>query len=81
MLRDPLTFLENVTAQYGGVVGLILGGQHVAVVTDPAIAKDVLIDQASLFAKARTSYEHASRSMSLRDSTYDYTFTYIRRRY
>lgn len=54
MLQDPLTFLESVTAQYGGVVGLVLGGQHVAVVTDPDIAKNVLIDQASLFAKARS---------------------------
>lgn len=56
MLQDPLGFLESVTAQYGPVVGLVLGGQHVALVTDPVIAKDVLIDRASLFVKEGTAF-------------------------
>lgn len=38
---------------YGGVVGLQLGGELVALVTDPEVAKFVLIDGSSLFLKVR----------------------------
>lgn len=53
MLQDPLGFLEEVTQQHGNVVGLVLGGQRVVLVADPDTAKDVLIDRAALFCKAR----------------------------
>ena len=50
-LQNPLGFLERNTVTYGGVVGLQLGGELVALVTDPAVAKFVMIDSASLFVK------------------------------
>lgn len=52
-LQNPLGFLERNTEAYGGVVGLQLGGELVALVTDPAVAKYVLIDGASIFVKVR----------------------------
>lgn len=50
-LQNPLGFLERNTGTYGGVVGLQLGGELVALVTDPAVAKFVLIDGAFIFVK------------------------------
>ena len=52
-LQNPLGFLERNTAAYGGVVGLQLGGELVALVTDHAVAKYVLIDGAAIFVKVR----------------------------
>lgn len=51
MLADPLAFLEQTTAVHGGVAGLVLGGEYVVLVSDPAVAKDVLMDRASIFVK------------------------------
>lgn len=51
MLADPLAFLQDVTAKHGSVVGLVLGGEYVVLVTDPTVAKDVLIDRATIFVK------------------------------
>ena len=53
MLSDPLAFLEQTSATYGGVAGLVLGGEYVVLVSDPAVAKDVMIDSASVFVKVR----------------------------
>ena len=53
MLSDPLAFLEQTSATYGGVVGLVLGGEYVVLVSDPVVAKDVMIDSASVFVKVR----------------------------
>ena len=52
-LQGPLAFLERTTKTYGGVVGLQLAGELVALVTDPDVAKFVLIDGASVFVKVR----------------------------
>ena len=52
-LADPLGFLERATREHGGVVGLQLGGELVALVTDPAVAKFVMIDAASTFVKVQ----------------------------
>jgi cytochrome P450 len=57
MLSDPLAFLERMTATYGGVVGLVLGGEYVVLVSDPTVAKDVMVDRASVFMKVRLSVE------------------------
>ena len=51
MLIDPLSFLESVTSRYQAVVGLIMGGEEVILVTDPAAAQQVLIDKASIYRK------------------------------
>jgi cytochrome P450 len=53
MLSDPLAFLDQTSATYGSVVGLVLGGEYVVLVSDPAVAKDVMIDSASVFVKVR----------------------------
>ena len=53
MLFDPLSFLENVTSTYKPVVGLIMGGEEVILVADPAAAQQVLIDKASIYNKVR----------------------------
>lgn len=54
MLADPLAFLEKTTAAFGGVAGLVLGGEFIVLVSDPEVAKDVLIDRASIFVKVCT---------------------------
>lgn len=51
MLLDPLSFLENVSATYQPVVGLIMGGEEVILVADPSAAQQVLIDKASIYKK------------------------------
>lgn len=51
MLLDPLSFLETVTSTYQPVVGLIMGGEEVILVADPAAAQQVLIDKASIYKK------------------------------
>ena len=51
MLLDPLSFLQNVSAMYQPVVGLIMGGEEVILVADPAAAQQVLIDRASIYKK------------------------------
>ncbi len=57
LLQDPLRFLLDMHAQYGSVVGLVLGGQRVVLVADPAIARDVLIDRATdVFVKEGTAF-------------------------
>ena len=52
LLQNPLQFLEQTTRQYGRVVGLVLGGERVVLVADPALARRVLIDDAAHFQKA-----------------------------
>ena len=51
-LRSPLSFLERVAQGYGGLVGLKLGGEHVVLVTNKGLARQVLVDQADNFVKA-----------------------------
>ena len=51
LLNNPIAFLQDATATYGDTVGLVLGGQYVVLVTDPAVVKDVLIERASIFVK------------------------------
>ena len=53
MLLDPLSFLENVSAMYQPVIGLIMGGEEVILVADPAAAQQVLIDKAAIYRKVR----------------------------
>ena len=50
-LRSPLDFLDRVVQQYGGSVGLRLGGERVVLLADPALSRQVLIDLADTFGK------------------------------
>jgi hypothetical protein len=45
-LANPLAFLTESRSQYGGVVGLLFGGERVVLVSDPPAARAVLISQA-----------------------------------
>lgn len=56
MLLDPLGFLQNVTSTYQPVVGLIMGGEEVILVADPAAAQQVLIDKAAIYQKEGTAF-------------------------
>lgn len=52
MLLDPLSFLESVSSTHQpAIVGLIMGGEEVVLVADPATAQRVLIDKASIYKK------------------------------
>lgn len=56
MLLDPLRFLEDVTSRYKPIVGLIMGGEEIIIVSDPATAQQVLIDKASIYRKEGTAF-------------------------
>ncbi|GLC37963.1 hypothetical protein PLESTF_000605900 [Pleodorina starrii] len=57
LLSDPLAFLKSVTAQYGSLVGLLLGGERVVLVTGREEARVVLVEQAgSVYGKEGTAF-------------------------
>lgn len=56
LLGDPLAFLERTAQQYGGIVGITLGGERALLVTDPAAAKTVLIDAPDVYVKEGTAF-------------------------
>ncbi len=51
LLANPLAFLEEITARHGKVVGMVLGGERVALVADSQAAEQALITQSSSMAK------------------------------
>lgn len=60
-LSDPLGTLESLEARYGGVVGVLLGGERVVIVggggrAGRRAAADVLLDPGQRFAKAGTAF-------------------------
>ena len=59
MLLDPLSFLERMSKQYGPVVGLVLGGESVVLVTEGNAAQQVLITKAATYKKVRTLHTPA----------------------
>ena len=57
LLTDPLRFLTDATATYGPVVGLLLGGERVALVTGRAEARAVLVEAAGeVYVKEGTAF-------------------------
>ncbi|EFJ44932.1 hypothetical protein VOLCADRAFT_82539 [Volvox carteri f. nagariensis] len=57
LLSDPLGFLTSTTAQYGPLVGLLLGGERVVLVTGREAARTVLVEQAgSVYVKEGTAF-------------------------
>jgi hypothetical protein len=46
-----LAFIDSLLQQYGKTVGLKLGGEHVVLLGDPVLARQVLVDQADVFVK------------------------------
>ena len=54
---EPLRFLEDVTSRYKPIVGLIMGGEEIIFVADPATAQQVLIDKASIYRKVHSHHQ------------------------
>ncbi|HKT81820.1 MAG TPA: cytochrome P450 [Vicinamibacterales bacterium] len=51
--RDPLAFFTNLARTYGDVAYVHMGGEHVFVVSDPALVRDVLVTNQRKFVKGR----------------------------
>ncbi|HEY2908230.1 MAG TPA: cytochrome P450 [Vicinamibacterales bacterium] len=51
--RNPLEFFENIARTYGDLAHVRLGGEHVFVISDPRVIKDVLITHNQNFTKSR----------------------------
>lgn len=57
LLSDPLRFLISATEQYGPLVGFLLGGERVVLVTGREAARAVLVEQAgSVYVKEGTAF-------------------------
>jgi cytochrome P450 len=53
---DPLAFLTRSAATHGGAVGVKLAGARCVLVSDPVLAKSVLVDNAEAFVKRGTAF-------------------------
>jgi cytochrome P450 len=51
--RDPLQFFSNLAREYGDVAFLRMGGEHLFIVSDPAVIRDVLVTHNQNFHKSR----------------------------
>jgi hypothetical protein len=51
MLGGPLELITRLRRQHGQVVGMLLGGERVVLLSEPAAAKMVLVEQADVFVK------------------------------
>jgi cytochrome P450 len=51
--RNPLEFFESLARTYGDLAHVRLGGEHVFVVSDPRVIKDVLMTHNQNFTKSR----------------------------
>eukprot|EP00884_Botryococcus_braunii_P020753 jgi/Botrbrau1/7361/Bobra.0316s0009.2 len=61
-LANPLEFLTRSRHEYGALVGLLLGGERVVIISDPTAARQVLIDQAgTVFVKTGTAFFPGSK--------------------
>jgi len=51
--RDPLAFFTNLARTYGDVVSYRLAGEHLFLINDPQLIKDILVTHARNFIKGR----------------------------
>src|ERR1700752_4944410 len=51
--RDPLQFFSNLAREYGDVAYLRMANEHLFIVSDPAVIKDVLVTHNQNFHKSR----------------------------
>ena len=56
LVYDPLKFLERAREAHGDAVGLTLAGENVVLVSSPALARAVLVDQSECFQKDGTAF-------------------------
>lgn len=41
LLSDPLSFISSTSQQHGGVVGMLLGGERIVLISDAGAARQV----------------------------------------
>ena len=51
--RNPLEFFSNLARKYGDLAYLRMGGEHLFIVSDPAVIRDVLVTHNQNFHKSR----------------------------
>eukprot|EP00854_Cymbomonas_tetramitiformis_P001707 gene1707-2365_t len=56
LVGDPLAFTTQAARKYGGIVGLRIAGQNVVLVSDPLLAKRVLIEDSKSYQKEGTAF-------------------------
>lgn len=56
LLSDPLATIISLAQAHGPVVGLLLGGERVVLVSEPQAAREVLIERADVFVKEGTAF-------------------------
>jgi cytochrome P450 len=56
LLKSPLHFLEETRRRHGGLVSLVLGGERVVLVSDPAATRQVVVDDADTWIKEGTAF-------------------------
>lgn len=56
LVADPLAFTTQAARKHGGLVGLRIAGQNVVLVSDPLLAKRVLIEDSQSYQKEGTAF-------------------------
>eukprot|EP00897_Mesotaenium_endlicherianum_P008466 jgi/Mesen1/7648/ME000004S07912 len=58
---DPLACLEDLRSRFGGAVGFKLAGERLILISNPELAKQVLVTSADIFVKEGTAFFPGSR--------------------
>ena len=79
-IRNPLRFLDTTAAEYGGAAAFTLGGQRVVLITEPGLARDILIGQSSSFQKVglKASLSHTYISANVPRAPHASPFPHLR---
>jgi len=56
MVQNPLALFTEVTATHGRIVGMVMGGEYVTVVSDKAALRHILIDNTGPFPKQGSAF-------------------------
>ncbi|KAG0621796.1 hypothetical protein M758_3G049100 [Ceratodon purpureus] len=56
LAQNPLQCLESLKSRYGGLVGFKLASRPIVLVSSPAFAREVFVNQSSIFIKAGTAF-------------------------
>lgn len=56
LLTEPLATISTLSAQHGDLVGLLLGGERVVLVSGPEAARTILMERADVFVKEGTAF-------------------------
>eukprot|EP00667_Euglena_gracilis_P005933 EG_transcript_5978 len=56
LVQNPLAFFERMRDQFGGAIGLVMAGEYVVVVSDPALLRQILVDDPKSFPKQGSAF-------------------------